>query len=403
MLKITNFPNQYQVSKKENLQEIKLLKKKPDNGNIALADHKTGQAIFAQRAVTFKKIPIVLNLTPQYQQAEKIKLSNIHVFEFQNTNLKAFINVYDNITTSDKSFLEQPQIIIQVLNNMPVEEQNIYADELIKQIIKSKMKEKSDYILDNVIENNKTYYSFTEWAGENVIQNIHNLNAVIFNLNIEDSDVENAKKLLANDNFKNISTKSLQEYYKSLRNNLSANAYITVSKDYYDSNKNKIFSELNKNITLKLKKTNSEDITVPRQKIIEEFAVAILNANKEFNNEFFAIRKSNNSYKIISKNNFDKNKYSQILHNIMNQDLQDIIPQAKEAYLQKITKILTDEEELSLVKNITLANLGNNPKDFENVINSIEENEIKKSINSFFIEQIPEIELCKNEDRHESY
>lgn len=55
MFKIMNIQNHYQVSKKENLQETKLLKEKPDNDNIALADYKTGQAVLAQRAVNFKK------------------------------------------------------------------------------------------------------------------------------------------------------------------------------------------------------------------------------------------------------------------------------------------------------------------------------------------------------------
>ena len=84
------------------------------------------------------------------------------------------------------------------------------------------------------------------------------------------------------------------------------------------------------------------------------------------------------------------------MNKIMHENMQEIIPVCKKAYSQQIFETLT-EEGLPLLKNIEFANYGSNLGDIENIINSFNENDIKEHINACFIEQIPEIEIYKNE------
>lgn len=222
----------------------------------------------------------------------------------------------------------------------------------------------------------------------------------MFNLKINETEFHNVKKeLLKKKSYANqdISLDDLQQYYDNLRDNFSAQAFVTVSDDYFRKNKNTLFKELN-NPDIKLQKVILDEIGAIKKDLTETFAISILNSYKEFNRNFYITKYSDNNeesqFKITCKDNFDAGKYNTVLNKILNEDMRDILAVSKKSYVEDNKKMLSGAEYLPVIKNAALAEFGNN----ENIYPALEllrEEDIKQCIKEKFLEKKPLIEEYK--------
>ena len=104
------------------------------------------------------------------------------------------------------------------------------------------------------------------------------------------------------------------------------------------------------------------------------------------------------NYKVICKNQYDKNLFIQLLNKLLNEDLDKIIKMGKLSYKKEIIGQLT-EQEIPLLKNITLAHYGNNFSQIENLIDSINQNDVKQNIRMILMQY----ESDMGKDYNENY
>lgn len=375
--------------------------------NLKLSNYEVGQAILNRNNISFRNLTTPIEVTDKYNKKtegkDHLDLPNIHVYEYPDTNLQVIMNIDDHISTNDKNFLEQPQILVQILNNSNDAKKENVKNELIKKIIETNLDKKAPFILNNEGYAENIFYSYTEWGGKNVIDNLQNLNQTVYDLRINEQDLISAKyelsKKYTNENFDAITAKNLQEYYNGLKNNISSKAFVTVSKDYFEKNHKRIFSELNRNIDIRLQKNNSNNNLLKKQ-LLDEFTLGIINSYTDFNRNFKIINSMNDysNYKVICKNQYDKNLFIQLLNKLLNEDLDKIIKMGKLSYKKEIIGQLT-EQEIPLLKNITLAHYGNNFSQIENLIDSINQNDVKQNIRMILMQY----ESDMGKDYNENY
>lgn len=360
--------------------------------NVGLSGYKASQAILNRNNITFRNLATPIEVTDKYNKTiegkDHLDLPNVHVYEYPDTNLQVFVNIDRTILTNDEEFFEQPQVLVKILNNS-LDNRNI-ENMLLRQIIKTKLEECSQFVLSNQCLDEQTFCSYTEWGGKSVVDNIKNLNQVIFNLKINDKDVGLAKSELINkygkDAVGNISTDYLQNYYNGLRENFAAQAFVTISENYHNKSGEKLFSELNKNINIKLKKIDNKLL---KKHLLNEFTLGIMNSYKEFNKEFEVILnedKEISDYKIISKNKFDQRLFSRIINKMLQENMSDVIKEGKVVYETEILNGVM-KNDIPFIKNIALTNYGGNYLQAKNIIKSFSENNIKENISKNFVQQ----------------
>ena len=397
--------NQY--INKQNLQNGVLKPSFADTHNTELSNYEVGQAILNRNNISFRNLATPIDVTDKYNKKtegkDHLDLPNIHVYEYPDTNLQVIMNIDDHISTNDKNFLEQPQILVQILKNSNDAKKENVKNELIKKIIEINLDKKAPFILNNEGYSENIFYSYTEWGGKNVIDNLQNLNQTVYDLRINEQDLISAKyelsKKYTNENLDAITAKSLQEYYNGLKNNFSSKAFVTVSKDYFEKNHKRIFSELNRNIDIRLQKNNSDNNLLKKQ-LLDEFTLGIINSYTDFNRNFKIINSMNDysNYKVICKNQYDNNLFIQLLNKLLNEDLDKIIKMGKLSYKKEIIGQLT-KQEIPLLKNITLAHYGNNFSQIENLIDSINQNDVKQNIRMILMQY----ESDMGKDYNENY
>ncbi len=375
--------------------------------NFELSNYKSAQAILVRNNISFKNLVMPIEITDKYNKKsegmEHLDLPNIHVFEYPDTNLQVIMNVDKSISTKDDTFLEQPQIIFQILENTPIKNQDLLKNKLIKDIIKTKIQNKTEISINDFIVDDKTFYSYCEAYGINTIDNLKNLNEIMFNLKISEKDLANAKNNILSvsdkDNINTVSLNDLQNYYDYLKTNFAAQVFVTVSEDYFEKNNNKLFKELN-NLNVKLCKNNQQNIEGIKTDILKIFTMSILNSYKNFNKNFYVIRHDDNkgsvNYRVLYKNDFNESEYNHVITEILQENMQEILKQNKKMYLLEIEKILSSSDYLPIIKNITLQKIGNNFIDFQRVVNTIEEKDIKNNITTNFLKRKPLIGRYKD-------
>ena len=374
--------------------------------NLRLSNYKVGQAILNRNNISFRNLAMPIEVTDKYnkkmEDKDHLDLPNIHVYEYPDTNLQVIMNIDNHISTNDKNFLEQPQILVQILNNSNDDKKENIKNELIKKIIEINLDRKAPFILNNEGNTENIFYSYTEWGGKNVIDNLQNLNQTVYGLSINEQDLISAKyelsKKYTNENFDAITAKNLQEYYDGLKNNFSSKAFVTVSKDYFEKNRKRIFLELNRNINIKLQKNNFDN-NLLRKQLLDEFTFGIINSYTDFNRNFKIInnRDDYSNYRVIYKNQFDRDLFVQLIDKLLNEDIDKIINTGKLSYKKEIIGQLT-KQEIPFLKNIALTHYGNNFSQIENIIDSINQNDVKQNIRKIFKQYELEIERDCNEN-----
>ena len=359
----------------------------PGKINIELSGYETGQAILARNNITFKNLATPVEVTDRYNKKtfskDHLDLPNIHVYEYPDTNLQMMINLDDNIVTNDSSFLDQPQIIMFFKNNIPLKERDYDAEKILQIIFETELNKKSENVIFNIFENNVSGYSYSEIFGENIINNLTNLNNTIIKQDIDDNKINNAKNLI---NRNDISNEKIKKYYNKFIDNYSIKAFVTVSPDYYNTNKNKLLKILNDNFLKVSEKNdvpdNSQDI---KQLIIKDISISVINSYKNFNNDYYVSYSENYghspTYIIYSKGDFSKQAYLNKLNSIKNENLENILAETKKVYKNNLKNIIK-EDSLGIIKNSILAKYNTNIYNVFEMVNSVSVNNIKNFISN---------------------
>ena len=244
-------------------------------------NYKVGRAFAGMSGITFKNLAKPVEVTNLYNNKaegkDHLDLPNIHVYEFPDTNLNAFI-ILDNNKKNSK-FDNQPQYC---LNIQP--DKNTKVNPVLQWLI-------SDIIASRFQNENLKGYFDRELMVISGLDNplnyddIPRFNELITSNKFSDAEVVSAKEnlekylssesgkkdrkygeLLFNDKLKSnadilkeletITNEKLKEYYSQYLNTSEICSYLTIKTDDFSDS---IFNKLNKNINAKfLKKGFSE-------------------------------------------------------------------------------------------------------------------------------------------------
>lgn len=290
-----------------NNYKLKPLKSKNKNfvdiKSMELMDYNSARAILTNYSVNFKGIAQPIETTHLYNKKvegkDHLDLPNIHVYEFPDTNLKVFVNSEASIDNED--FLNTPQVIIKLSN----EESNT-LQKAIDLILEKKIKEISEDIVI-IKEDNST--SYVDFLNPNPYDNVEKVNTQLFNLKIDNSDLE----FLKSKNL-NYSSKELEDYYQNIKKNYNLIMVLNIEKEDFSKNKKNILQSLNKGISEKLKNSNKEKKE---------------NIKNNFVNEIVKFKNKNIT-------NIELNEIKQIYKNTIKEDLYDnYLPLMKTLFINK--------------------------------------------------------------------
>lgn len=344
---------------------------------IHLSGYQAGQAILARNNISFKNMTTPVEITDVYNKKTDTKNSidtkNIHVYKYPDTNLKLIIYADKSVNTNDNVFLEQPQIIMSFRNNLAPEERNQKAELILKEILEQELLQKAEYVICNLANRKNADFSFSEIFGENITDNLGNLNKTVNNLNINDSNFKDTVKKL-NLERENISVDYLKQYYNELLSKACVTAYVTVSENYFKNNQSKLFKNINTGVGI-AKDNNEPDI---KDMITEEIARSVLNAKVRFNRNYVLQREYTDTPLIIlCKHNFNKQDFDSEVDNVINGDLHEVLESAKNAYVQDAKESFENPEGLALMKNSIIARYDSNIFNLDDIVNNISEKEVK--------------------------
>ena len=406
---------------------------------------------------------VTSNFIPKTKNVEKLDLPNVHVFEYPDTNLKVIINADENIMTADNPYeimtinnctrLDEPLIEAGIVQ-CDTKNFNLVKENVLHTILKNRVNNDDMSILPFAITIST---SLTNTVRDT---NIADINKIIFNNDYSKEEFETAKKDVINNvknnsplseiffrpddlktgdeiikELENMSFEEFKSYAENYMNNISMNIYAVVSKDYYEENKDKILSTLNKNITHRLKDLPQEDETtlrinnhlLPEEITTEQFiytlpfnnlradyagnfAIMILNASLE--NAGYTIECEYTNIPLSLKDNkppFFETKYCQIksldnksldksdlekvrglLENIVSEDLSDDIEYLKDWQKDRCETALT-KPLMPMIKAAELACMSYRIFSCYESIDSITEDDVKSIINNYLIKQTPVI------------
>lgn len=440
--------NLNQVNSKYHKKQISdtIVQNQPSN-QLELSDYKSAQAIFARNNITFRNLSQPIEVTDRYNKPipgkDHLDLPNIHVYEYPDTNLQVFMNIDDNI--------DYPQIIT-ILENNNYEKYDFIINKLCQFILKES--------LPNLITNN--FIISMDSIDEVSLSNVKNFNNIITNKNFEETNLNIAKEILknniANDKYKNEIIRALYDvqdlktkeeifqeiddvnitdicsYYDKYLKNSSMQIFLTLPKEYFINNQDKIFQTLNSDLNCKFLDNrlalNSTPVFINNQDtkyvdtkneyinmyfplpsanakdaLLQNFVVQILNSHSKFTCEL-----DNYSYPIELKNNcnlkfhnellavhtnekpntFDDKKFISSLKNICDEDLGNFLSNIKLQHKEYFKTIFTGDT-LGLIKNFELMKYQSEIFNIYEQIDEITQDDIKNYIRKYLIEQKPVI------------
>lgn len=244
-----------------------------------LSGCKAGRAILAQNNISFRNLARPVEVTHLYNKKtegkDHLDLPNIHVYEFPDTNLKAFVNI-------DKAGnLTESQLLFTLRNNN-ISNNSVLLNNLLYQVLNNKIHKENADTLFIKTDNSFAYVS-------NLNNKNSDLNKFLFRTDYNEDDLIKAKeellKYLHSDTYKyttsdikslysitalqdvtnvereinNVTLEQLQDYHKSFIQESVAEANLVIKQA--DVNKlNDILANINRNINIRLnKKLDSSD------------------------------------------------------------------------------------------------------------------------------------------------
>ena len=383
---------------------------------------------------------------------DHLDLPNVHIYEYPDTNLQVFVNADKNIINNSDAILDKPKYAV-LIENTDYKKHNLVFDSLVKFIMQGRLPQInsesfiisycSDY--NNGLEIQKfnkiiTDSNFSKVELNNAKEQLKKyLNSDEYKNNVgqflyRKDDLKTKNEILAEIN--NIKLEDLKMYYKNYLKHSNIKAFITISKDYFDKNKTEILKNLNEGLNFKFMNGNETNIIpefIPNESkninnnsgveqrelffpikngdsrdfLIAEISNNILNSKKDFGyliqiNYFSTpvniknnvpIKYHNTLCIIQPKNPNFSNKDFEItfkndLNKICNDDLSQELDKLKSYYKDKLKTTFTGER-LDLIKNWELISYQSDIFKLYEIIDSINQNDIKDYLKQYLVEQEP--------------
>ncbi len=415
---------------------------------MQLSGYNVGGAILARNNITFRNLATPIEVTDKYNKKiegkDHLDLPNIHVYEYQDTNLQVIVNADENIDMLEGGELSAPKYSIIIENNN-YDRHDLLKEKLLYFILNKK---NADVI------NTSFCLSVFNLGRTNLLNDIQETNKKIFNLKFDNQDLIEAKnklneflkssdyiaenrkiKEMYNDSdlkteeelrveIENITKSDMQEYYEEYLKNSNVRAFLTTSKEYFEKNKTRILSQINQRINTKFLDSDSAIINKPdfignvaiingttlkmptkaadvKDSMIENIAINILNSDKSFSKDY-SLNKDSFSIPIELKNNSpikyhcnictvnlknnvkDFTDFSDDLNKICNKSLASEIEQQKKEIKEKLKQTFTGER-LDLIKHWELIAFSDEIFSVYEIIDSINEDDIKAYVEDYLI------------------
>ncbi len=342
-------------------ERINISKKQSDKSSpeisteSSLSTPETMRA-FKAYAVTFpnfKNLSMPIEVTDKYNKKvegkDHLDLPNIHVYEYPDTNLRVMLSVNPHINAENSSPLDELQILYYIKRNNIQDDVKNQKDNKIKEKIEQEIKKiSSEFYVGTIVDTDNVFLGYSKLFGQDMLDDMEIVNNTVLNPEFKDKELEN--------------------YYESIKKDFSMDVYVTVSKEYYEKNKNKIFNSLNKGINFKLQKENisknEQEIT---NNIVNDLSMNILKMYK-------------------GNNNID----------ILEEDLENILNEIKLMYKSELKEFFTSEHYMPLMRNVKFAYYGTSIFNIYEIIDAITEQEVKNYIETYFVNQPPVVEVVEN-------
>ena len=406
-----------------------------------LSNYDVGQAILNRNNISFRNLATPIEVTDKYNKKtegkDHLDLPNIHVYEYPDTNLQVYVNADDKIETIGNSELEIPKYSILIENNS-YEKHDLLKEKLLCFLLNKNS--------TNVI-GSSFCLSIFNLEDTDFSNNIQKINQELFAKKFNKKDLEDAKnelkvflkspeyiernrytqKLYNNDDLKSdeeikreiedVTVDDMQKYYEEYFKNSSVKVFLTISKEYFEQNKDVILKQINPKTNLKFLNSDITTSNVPKlvgntlivdkstlkiptkavntkDSIIENIAINILNSDKDINKnyslgtEHFSIPlelKNNSPIKYhcnfctidIKDNDKDFTDFSNALNKICNKDLASEIEKQKYEIKEKLKQAFTGER-LDFIKHLELMSYSDEVFNLYEIIDSISEDDIKQ-------------------------
>ncbi len=406
-----------------------------------LSNYDVGQAILNRNNISFRNLATPIEVTDKYNKKtegkDHLDLPNIHVYEYPDTNLQVYVNADDKIETIGNSELEIPKYSILIENNS-YEKHDLLKEKLLCFLLNKNS--------TNVI-GSSFCLSIFNLEDTDFSNNIQKINQELFAKKFNKKDLEDAKnelkvflkspeyiernrytqKLYNNDDLKSdeeikreiedVTVDDMQKYYEEYFKNSSVKVFLTISKEYFEQNKDVILKQINPKTNLKFLNSDITTSNVPKlvgntlivdkstlkiptkavntkDSIIENIAINILNSDKDINKNYslgtkhFSIPlelKNNSSIKYhctfctidIKDNDKDFTDFSNALNKICNKDLASEIEKQKYEIKEKLKQAFTGER-LDFIKHLELMSYSDEVFNLYEIIDSISEDDIKQ-------------------------
>ncbi len=439
----------------------------PETNSLELSDYQVGKAVLANRGVSFKNLSMPIEVTDKYNKKfegkDHLDLSNIHVYEYPDTNLRVMVDENELVKTTKINFS---------LNNTKPTSTNPMLDNLLYQVIKSKI---NDFDSEIIITGGDGSINYTSSSVEN-----DKINKILFDTNYTEQDLKKAKfdllKYFDSNEYNErnlnlsflypketlydkktfmkkvneVSLTDLKTYHENFINNSCAEAYVITPKSNFDNNKVKILKNLNSSINTKLKSNDAyEDLDLKlsnnnkihlaysknvnadyelnynyftkdtKESIISQMVLDIIltselsqnnnyhSSNNNYNNNPVNLKRNNDLMYDTSRYKFEFynkkktpdylfNEFERNLLNVCNSDISKNIEILKQIYKTDIA--YNNENEIdSLSRMLFLMKSGEDIFNIYEIIDSINQDDVKKHIKKYLIDQKPIILLKTND------
>ena len=393
---------------------------------------------------------------------DHLDLPNVHIYEYPDTNLQLFVN--KNTSTHNSLGTDSPDVLVFILDTRD-KNFNLLKQKMLCSIINNKLKNISEDIIFTYSNFSMSYGNPSDKDFLKKCAKINDIlfNSQITDSDLQsaknsltgtsqESGVINA--LYGEEQFKspeeiaqeieNITVDDIRKYYDEFKQNAVMQAFVTASKQEFENNKKEIFNNLNSNIPLKLKKYDNTEsksnfalneklkfvstadksalnypvpLRTVHDDILGDITARILNNNKTFNAQYVISEKyynlpfnlKDNSelcedskfYKISLTNGDDSlEQYKATLDNILNSSLNDELVELKAFYKERLKTTFTGER-LNIIKNAEMARFCDDLYNLYEIIDSINEDDIKDYIKRYLQNQAPIVEVQNNTEKDE--